>query len=74
MEAYRDQYAKLFNSGRTVVVLAVIYVGVVVLALGRTLTLDGSIATALAICTGVLVPLLPVAALAWVEPDAPAEG
>jgi hypothetical protein len=32
----------------------------------------GPISFALVLCMGTLVPLLPVAALAWVEPDAPA--
>ena len=41
--------------------------------MGRTVTLDGAVVSGLAICIGVLIPLLPVAALAWVEPDPPAE-
>lgn len=56
-----------------VVVGAVVVVGVIVLGLGRVVTLDATVVSAIAICAGVLIPLLPVAALAWIEPDAPAE-
>lgn len=42
-------------------------------AVGRTIDLDPSLVGPLAISTGVLIPLLPVAALAWIEPDAPAD-
>jgi len=56
-----------------VVVMAVAVVGILVLALGRVITLDGAFVSGLVICTGVLIPLLPVAALAWVEPDLPDE-
>lgn len=55
------------------VVSTVLILGVLVLGLGKTVTLDGSTVTALVICAGVLIPLLPVAALAWVEPDPPGE-
>ena len=54
-----------------VLVIAVVVVGVAVLAMGRVITLDASVVSGVAICTGVLIPLLPVAALAWVEPDLP---
>lgn len=54
-------------------VAVVVVIGVIVLGMGRVVTLDGTVVTGIAICTGVLLPLLPVAALAWVEPDAPAE-
>lgn len=53
-----------------VVVLGVAFAAVVVLGLGRDITLDGTVVGAMALCVGVLIPLLPVAALAWVEPDA----
>ena len=56
-----------------VVVVVVAVLGVMVLAMGNDVTLDGGFVSGLAICTGVLIPLLPVAALAWVEPDLPAE-
>ena len=55
----------------TVVVAAVAVPAVLVLGLGRQLTLDPNLMTALAICLGTLLPLLPVAALAWLEPDLP---
>jgi hypothetical protein len=56
-----------------VIVIAVAVLAVVVLIVGRDVTLDGAFVSGLAICIGVLIPLLPVAALAWVEPDPPAE-
>lgn len=42
-----------------------------VLGFGRPVTIDAQAATAAALCLGVLLPLLPAAALAWLEPDAP---
>lgn len=51
------------------VVVAVGAVALLVLGFGRSLTLDPAWAGAAAICAGVLVPLLPTAALAWIEPD-----
>ena len=33
------------------------------------MTIDASAATAIALCLGVLLPLLPAACLAWLEPD-----
>jgi len=56
-----------------VVVFFVAAVAIAVLGFGRTVTLDASIASAAAISIGVLLPLLPAAALAWIEPDAPAD-
>ena len=56
----------------TVVVAGLALVGVLVLGLGNELTIDAGLANALVLCMGTLIPLLPVAALAWVEPDAPA--
>ena len=56
-----------------VVVFFVAVVAIAVLGFGRTVTLDASIASAAAISIGVLLPLLPAAALAWIEPDAPAD-
>ncbi len=56
-----------------VMVVAVVVVAVLVLGMGRVVTLDATVVSGIAICFGVLIPLLPVAALAWVEPDAPAE-
>jgi hypothetical protein len=56
-----------------VVILAVALVAIAVLGLGRVVTLDGAVVGGVAISAGVLIPLLPTAALAWIEPDAPAE-
>ena len=56
-----------------VVIATIAVVGVLVLGMGRVVVLDGTAAGALVLCVGVLIPLLPAAALAWVEPDAPAE-
>ena len=53
----------------TVVVLLGAAVVVPVLAFGHSVTVDAPLATAVAICLGVLLPLLPAAALAWLEPD-----
>ena len=41
--------------------------------MGREVVLDGNLMSALAICVGVLIPLVPIAALAWLEPDLPSE-
>ena len=57
----------------TVVIAILAFVGVVVLGLGNELTIDAPVANALVLCMATLVPLLPVAALAWVEPDVPAD-
>jgi peptidoglycan/LPS O-acetylase OafA/YrhL len=57
----------------TVVVMAIGVVAVLVLAMGRQVALDGTLVSAAAICIGVLIPVLPVAALAWIEPDPPEE-
>lgn len=54
----------------TVVVLGVGVVAVLVLGMGRASLLDGNLVAAVAISIGVLIPVLPVAALAWIEPDA----
>jgi hypothetical protein len=56
-----------------VVVLAVAIVAVAVLGVGRIVTLDGAIVGGVALTVGVLIPLLPTAALAWIEPNAPAD-
>ena len=54
--------------------LVVVFLGaaivIPVLGFGEPITLDASIATAVALCLGVLLPLLPAACLAWLEPDA----
>lgn len=56
-----------------VVVAAVAVVAVLVLGFGRAVTLDATLVGAVAISVGVLIPVLPAAALAWIEPDAPAD-
>jgi hypothetical protein len=56
-----------------VVVLGVAAVAVAVLGFGRTVSLDGTAVSAVAISVGVLLPMLPAAALAWIEPDYPDE-
>lgn len=55
----------------TTVVIAVAIAALLVLAMGRQVALDPNLMTALAICIGTLIPVLPVAALAWLEPDLP---
>ena len=52
-----------------VVVLLGVAVVVPVLGFGAPITIDASIAGAVALCLGVLLPLLPAACLAWLEPD-----
>ena len=54
-----------------VAVLAVVGVAIPVLFLGHVVILDATVVGALAVSAGVLIPLLPVAALAWIEPDPP---
>ena len=55
----------------TAVVVGVAIPAVLVLGLDRTVTLDGNLMSAVAISVGTLIPLLPIAALAWLEPDLP---
>lgn len=52
-----------------VVVLLAAAVVIPVLGFGNPVTIDTSTATAVALCLGVLLPLLPAACLAWLEPD-----
>lgn len=52
-----------------VVVLVAVAAVVPVLGFGRPVTIDAGVATAIALCLGVLLPLLPAASLAWLEPD-----
>jgi hypothetical protein len=56
-----------------VVVTAVVVVGISVFAFGRTVTLDANLVNALVLSVAVLLPVLPAAALAWIEPDPPAD-
>lgn len=55
------------------VVTAVGVAAVVVLGFDRTITLDARVMSGVTTCFAVLVPVLPAAALAWLEPDPPAE-
>lgn len=52
-----------------VVVLLVAALVVPVLGIGQPVTIDATVAAAAALCLGVLLPLLPAASLAWLEPD-----
>ena len=52
-----------------VVVVMVAALVIPVLAFGQPVTVSADLATAAALCLGVLLPLLPTAALAWIEPD-----
>jgi len=52
-----------------VVVLLGAAVVIPVLGFGEAITIDAWLATAVALCLGVLLPLLPAACLAWLEPD-----
>jgi hypothetical protein len=56
-----------------VVVLLGAAIVIPVLGFGEPITIDASIAGAVALCLGVLLPLLPAACLAWLEPDAVVE-
>ena len=56
-----------------VVIAAVVVVGIGVFVVGRTITLDAGLVNALVLSVAVLLPVLPAAALAWIEPDAPDE-
>ena len=56
-----------------VVVAAVAVAAIAVLVIGRQVVLDAGLVGAAALCVGVLLPLLPTAALAWIEPDVPAD-
>jgi hypothetical protein len=63
--AYVVSYGIL--SATVVAVIGV--VAVVVLGFGQAITLDGAAVSAMAIVIGTLIPLLPIACMAWVEPD-----
>lgn len=56
-----------------VVIAGVVVVGISVFVLGRTVTLDANLVNAIVLSVAVLLPVLPAAALAWIEPDAPAD-
>jgi O-antigen/teichoic acid export membrane protein len=52
-----------------VVVAAVIVIGFAVFVLGHAVTLDANLVNAIVLSVAVLLPILPAAALAWIEPD-----
>ena len=53
----------------TVVILGVAWAGLAVWVLDRPITIDAGTANALVLSIAVLLPVLPVAALAWIEAD-----
>jgi hypothetical protein len=57
----------------TAVIAVVVYLGISVFVLGRTVVIDAGLVNVLVLCVAVLLPVLPGAALAWLEPDAPAD-
>ncbi len=62
-------YVASYGVLATVVVALVGTVAVIVMVFGHPIVLDGELVSAIGICIGTLIPLLPMAALAWVEPD-----
>lgn len=66
----RDRAWILSYQVLSVVVVALVAALVIpVLGFGQPVTVDANLATAAALCLGVLLPLLPTATLAWIEPD-----
>ncbi|HYN63871.1 MAG TPA: hypothetical protein VES36_04640 [Candidatus Limnocylindrales bacterium] len=66
----RDQaYVQSYGVLSTVVVAVIAIPAVLVLGFGRTVMLDPTIVTAVALVVGTLIPVLPFAMLAWLEPD-----
>ena len=55
------------------VVSGVTVASIVVLGFDRNITLDGRVMGGVVTCFAVLVPLLPYAALSWLEPNPPPE-
>ena len=52
-----------------VVTGAIIVAGLAVFVFGGTLVIDAAAVNVLVLCVAVLLPVLPAAALAWIEPD-----
>ena len=52
-----------------VVVAAVVVIGIAVFVFDRVIALDAGLVNALVLSVAVLLPVLPAAALAWIEPD-----
>ncbi len=57
----------------TVVILGVAWAGLAVWLFDKPVTIDAGLANALVLSIAVLLPVLPTAALAWIEPDPIAE-
>ena len=53
----------------TVVILGVAWAGLAVWLFDKPVTIDAGLANALVLSIAVLLPVLPTAALAWIEPD-----
>jgi hypothetical protein len=56
-----------------VVIVAIVVAGLMVFLLGQTIVIDATLVNALVLCVAVLLPVLPAAALAWIEPDMPVD-
>ena len=56
-----------------VVIAAAIAAGLNVFLLGHAVILDANLTNAVVLSVAVLLPILPAAALTWIEPDAPAD-
>jgi hypothetical protein len=56
-----------------VVLAVVIVLGISVFVLGRQVVVDAALTNAVVLSVAVLLPILPAAALAWIEPDAPTD-
>ena len=56
-----------------VAIAGVTFVALQALLFERPVTIDAGLASALVLCVAVLLPVLPVAALAWIEPDMSAD-
>jgi len=54
-----------------VVIGTMIVAGLAVFMFDRTIVIDASSINVLVLCVAVLLPVLPAAALTWIEPDAP---
>ena len=53
------------------VLAVVIGLGISVFVLGRQVVVDAALTNAVVLSVAVLLPILPAAALAWIQPDAP---
>lgn len=51
----------------------VIALGISVFVLGRQVIVDATLTNAVVLSVAVLLPILPAAALAWIQPDAPTD-